>query len=449
MSAVDCWALMAEALRENEVEYGECGPEDHLRDVIVVHLPDGDVHICRGAACPHASLNEDKMYVCGLSGVIVGVSALRENYSTGREAGSADPDALAGGPLGGSWAKQKDVVQLSEQATTLAETTEAKLAEVEFIIPTRKSRKNMVKRGARCVDAPPEEGAVHVKRHRTAVKANENDDTTNRAETEPPELNIGPAAARAVVLEPDQATTATVTNRASFASLVREAENVINRLVNYEKKPEVPTCVKDVAKPRDPRLLDHAALFDLGVTRYGRECLAAGAVPTLDALHNIAIVARAIAATERKRDSVGVRARGQSALLLRVRVRELVSTLCAHLWVACCVTPYMRNERRSSDSFKPFVSGCLYALKRGIQLCNGTPVLPVSPDLASALPALRATASHSSAKALHAASHRGLCTLHRSVASCSPEQQTTIFSESAFVCSKLVAVLRERSFDVV
>ena len=62
------------------------------------------------------------------------------------------------------------------------------------------------------------------------------------------------------------------------------------------------------------------------------------------------------------------------------------------------------------------MSGILYGLKRGVQLPTG--------EYGAGLPGalrglvLRGTEKNSAAKSLHAASHSGLRSLHRSIASC-------------------------------
>lgn len=421
---------------------------------VVVYLPDGDIHVCKGHVCPHVIQNDDKLFVCSMSNIVVGAPATREDLSTGRIEGSANPDDLCGTLIGG-FAQKRDFVALNDQAACLANTSEAKQEEIEFIRPHEKKRRGRpaIKRGARCVDAPTDSLLTRTVRRRLRA----------------PDLNVkieSPCtSATASVCSDDEcaenvASENIATNadtRAAFAALVAETHTIINKLVNFERKAETASSLatKQKTVPRgDPRLLNPAILFKLGVEKYGRECLATGTVPSINVIHNLELVAQSIAATERKKnETVGcIQGQGsgtaQSALLLRVRVRELVSILCAKLWQASSASPYMRTERRSSDSFKPFVSGALYALKRGVQLSDGTPVLPASPELAASLPALRATAARSSAKALHASSHRGLCTLHRSIASLSPEQQRRVFAESANTCSQLVRVLKERRFDI-
>ena len=91
--------------------------------------------------------------------------------------------------------------------------------------------------------------------------------------------------------------------------------------------------------------------------------------------------------------------------------------LVVGLWRAACLTPHMLASKRGADSFRPFVAGCLYALKRGVRLSNGTLIAPILPELASHLPTLRTTWASQAAKQLHSSSHRGLCSLARSIAS--------------------------------
>ena len=75
-------------------------------------------------------------------------------------------------------------------------------------------------------------------------------------------------------------------------------------------------------------------------------------------------------------------------------------------------------------------------------------VVPELPELAAALPALRATASNSIAKALHASSHRGLCTLHRSISSCDPVTASRLFFDAARQCAQLENSAKKRMFDI-
>ena len=106
------------------------------------------------------------------------------------------------------------------------------------------------------------------------------------------------------------------------------------------------------------------------------------------------------------------------------------------------------SAKRGNDSYRPFVSGVLYALKRGVSLPDGTVVLPQLPQLTDALPALRTTAANSAAKAIHASSHRGLCTLHRSIASCSEPLARRLYAHAALQAKQLAEDVQQGRFDV-
>lgn len=407
---VDSWSLMDEAIREQQLDNGldyRCKPADFK----VAYLPDGDIHICKGTHCPFAELNDDKCYVCRLSGFVLGPLSLREDYSTGRQAGSSNPDDHAGAPVGGQWKPKKDIAGLSNAAFIAAETLKA--ADTTTVMSPAQKRdtgsKAPTKRGARCVDEltlvdqPPPKRARHCNRLSTSSE--------------------------------------------KFRSMAEDAQSILCKLVNFDRRTE-PNAGKD--KPsksaRDPRLMDKDFLFQAALKKYSKECIATGSTPTLDAVHNIALVAANVATEEKRR--VAQEEQGHTAKILKVRMREQVTTLACSLWAASCDTPYMDESRRGADSFRPFICGVFYALKRGVSLPDGTVVIPACPSLAESLPALRATAANSVAKALHASSHRGLCTLHRSISSCSSEQAKDIYETCARLAQTLSRDVQMGCFDI-
>ena len=366
----------------------------------VIFLRNGDVHLCKGAACTDVELSDQKEWVCKYSGVVVGTERVRDDFSTGRNAGSANPDDHAGEPVGGTWRARKDQTALSHLAYRAAESSEAKEQEDSLYVAETAPRVG-AKRGARCVDATPAGG---------------NDERRPRKARRP------------------------VDTREGFDALQQEAEVTMNRLVNFEKRGE------HAKKSEDARLVDPDALFNAALKKYIKECATTNARPTLDAVHNLALISAAIVAEQKKRRAVE---EGRAALLLKVRMRQKVTTLAVTLWLASCDSPYMRNSaRRGADSYRPFVCGVLYALKRGVALADGTVVLPRCPDLAAALPALRATAANSAAKALHASSHRGLCTLHRSIASCDDAEAAKIYGTAARLAAELAEDVRQKHYDM-
>tara|TARA_B100000575_G_scaffold263178_1_gene238115 strand:- start:3272 stop:4522 length:1251 start_codon:yes stop_codon:yes gene_type:complete len=369
----------------------------------VARLADGDLHVC-GPKCRELFLNEDRCFVCAKSGFVFGSLCLRDDYSTGRQAGSSDPDAHAGEPVGGTWKLKKDMRMLSSQAYDASVNVDVECETLE----RRIELKSTPKRGARCVDEPENAGAP--KRQRCP----------RRAHTD---------------------------NRPKLKALADEAEQTLLRLINFDKKvdPKMVARQSSDAKPtnKDPRLLDAHAIFQTAAKKYIKNCMASGSVPTLDAIHNIGITAHNIAAREREKQQV---AEGHSALILRVSVRQQVIALAVALWQACCATPYMEHSRRGADSFRPFVCGMLYALKRGMELPDGVGVVPKAPILAEALPALRTTAANSMAKALHASSHRGLCTLHRCISSCPNNRLSDVFEDAARLSKQIQASVRSGAY---
>ena len=360
----------------------------------VIPLSNGDVHLCKGENCPHLILNEELFYVCSLSGCIVSCTKIRDDLSTGRITGSADPDANAGEPVGGKWAKKRDQVMMSEQANIIAnsidDTEEVKKAEPKKPAP---------KRGARCVD--DEEVQYKPKRN----KQTKND------------------------------------TREAFLALCASVEQIITKLVIFDRRE---TCKTVKGARAEPKNMNFDELLRLALTKYARECLSLNVSPSVDTIHNIVLLTKRVAREQQKKQQNTIKdnERARATLLLKISLRTDVCSLAVKLWQAALLTPHMTQNRRLSDSFKPFVCGVLYALKRGVSLPDGTSVVPCCPELAAALPVLRATAIASQAKSLHASSHRGLCTLHKAIASCDPDKVNDVFREAAEISQRIVNGLK-------
>ena len=99
------------------------------------------------------------------------------------------------------------------------------------------------------------------------------------------------------------------------------------------------------------------------------------------------------------------------------QIRNLLSQLIVSLWRASCLTKHIKQAKKGNDSFRPFAAGILYSLKRGLYLPDGTCVVPVLEELSDHLPALRSPSSTAAAKQLQSSSHRGICSIQRSLAS--------------------------------
>ena len=406
--------------------------DDDDDPVVLVPLSDGDVHLCRGHRCPHVELLSDKSYVCALTGMYIGVLSTREDRSTGRFEGSNDVD-LKAGEVVVKWKAKRNAVDLSEQAVLLSQNIddampvpsspsdetvdvgkvdlervdvdEPAIASAQTQTKRGRKRKNIVKRGARCVD----------------------------------EVAAAPEPKKRALVETTDA----------MLALTHEAACVIRKLVCYTEKAER-NVDENVALRHgrvtvdDPRLCDEHALYENALRRYVKEVVSSGGVPTLDDAVSLSIVANKVSSEAKQRATTMALQKKNASILLRVRVREILSSLIAQIWVACEKTPYMITSRRPSDSFKPLAAGLVYALKRGVFLSSGSAILPKCPELTSALPVLRETARGSAAKSLHSASHRGLCTLHRAMASCEDE---SVFSDCVHSATLLASVVTSGRYD--
>lgn len=234
----------------------------------------------------------------------------------------------------------------------------------------------------------------------------------------------------------------------NLQNLRTEAANIISKMVEHKQSSSYKKNVADAkackqAAPVDKRLADESFVFDVSLRRYVRNCLAGGTPVSLDAVHNLAIVARGVSA--KAREDLRRQASVESVRTAKFRTR--CSSLIVALWSAACASPYMENAKRGSDAFRPFVCGCLYAFKRGLFLSGGQVLIPKCPELEHALPALRATGGNVQAKALHSSSHRGMCTLSKCISSIETEKQQQAFSTVTSIAESFAGELFSK-FDI-
>ena len=397
--------LRAEQHASDTSSCGTCSVESdedcHEDKFPVFYLSNGGVHVCKGHHCEHLVMNEDHMYVCKYTGIVHGIElAVDTVESVSGHKPSNCPDDHAGEPVGGQWKPKKDMFQLSQHAYLVANQMDESKGSIyvdKASFDKQSVPKQLPKRGARCVDDPAPQKQTFNKRTRH----------------KPPDKD----------------------GKDSHITLVDDAVDILCKLVNFDRKP----TGKTTKKAHDSRLLDKDFLFSAAVKRYVKECLATGHPPTLDAVHNLSILSRNVALEERKKME---EASHKVPNILHPTVKKLCCELVVALWTAGFKTHYMTAKKRGSDSFRPFACGVFYALKRGVTLPNGRIIIPALPSsFTGALPALRSTADNSVAKTLHSSSHRGLCTLHRSVSSLTPEN-THIFNEAAVIASKLISATK-------
>lgn len=386
---------------EDESEYSSTDDDDdeHYCPVrqkrpTMVTLPCGDIHLCGGGCeCPYLEPNEDRILVCKYSGIEYGPEHTEEffdlNGGTGKRSG--DPDQTCGEPMYGKFQRRPDPVAASRAAYQAANTMSD--TDIAVYMPSeaaaKKANRRPVKRGALCVGEVADPQTV--KRGRVSKKAVHNHDVC--------------------------------------ANLHSEAESVLGKLVNYDrassfKKKRTGDRMERNRPPPDPRMCDETFVFNASVKKYVRGCLAGGSAPSIDAINNLALMAQTI--SKKARDEAAADSRDA---LRTAKFRNLFSALTVALWGAACKTPYMKNAKRGTDAYRPFICGMIYATKRGVTLADGTMLVPKCPQLAAALPVLRGTGGNALAKTLHSSSHRGLCTLSRCIASVPPADQKTVFAD--------------------
>lgn len=419
----DIWALADEALAHKHRESGDdfLACEDEVQDLfqnparkVLAGKPTftldahGDVHVCFGLHCPHAALDHEKNWVCGASGNVVGFECARELDPswTGRSTGSANPDDSAGTPVGG-WVKKRDMYAASVAAYRSAKQFCSAETTPPPPPPPRKpanATTPAAKRGALCVD---EEVAVpHVKRPRSSRKEN--------------------------------------WTRESLDKLASEAVGVIASLfiANVDSRTVEASATFVTGPPLDARMQSTEFVRPLALRSYVDACAKGQQALNLDTLTTVLIHAnehvrsqRALAAQQaetraRAAAAKAARASKTSTACFSGQVRNLLAQLIVSLWRAACLTKHFKTARKGNDSFRPFAAGILYQLKRGLYLADGTCVVPVLEELSNHLPALRSASSTAAAKQLQSSSHRGICSMQRSIASL--QEMTTEEAEPAF-----------------
>jgi len=368
---------------------------------VIGRLPCGDLHVCRvGKSCPFLEANDDRIMVCTLTGLEHGPEQTDEYYDlnggTGKKSG--DPDQSCGELLHGKWARRADPTHASRMAFELAnQICDEDVFQCAPDASGASACKRQTKRGALCVGEVEEEKLS--KRSRSSKKNVDNFDTRSH--------------------------------------LHAEAESVITKMINYQrtssfKQKAVSGKIERKCAPFDPRLCDEKFVYTKTLQRYVKNCIVSNSAPSLDAIHNLCLMAKEVSAKARleqkKSESVdGIRT---------AKFRGLCSSLIVSLWSAICSTPYMANARRGTDAYRPFICGVLYGFKRGIKLDSGKVLVPQCQQLSDALPVLRGTGGNTLAKTLHSSSHRGLCTLSRCIASVPKTQQAEVFSNVIRIASQ-------------
>lgn len=354
------------------------------------HDGSGEEHVCPGPGkCEFILLNEDRFLVCSKSGICYEAEQVEEAFDNQLVRRSGNPDDHGGEVSFASFRGRRDSASASELARLQASKIDDSKS-VEWAPLETERRREVVKRGARCVGqlAAPE------KKRRTRTPKRE------------------------------------VTDYDGKQALVQDASNVIARLLHADGAREA--VVEDGADSKLANVNVDELVKQLR-SRYVRQCLATNQRVNLHVIADIEIGAFEAVREARARLRY---ARAHSASNVPVELREAMARLAVSLWTASCSTKYIKEISRT-DGFRAFVSGVLFGTRRGFTLCQGVELIPTLPALAEVLPTLR-MASQTSVKSLQASSHRGLCTLVKSVNSIeSLEERKRIYDVSVSIAKTI------------
>jgi len=413
---MDHFAELEAALEyQKEIERGE-EPE-------VVLLEGGDFHVCTFGRCPFASIDQEtKQHVCTLSG-LTWVGALVAEHDpnwTGRSTSSGDPDALGGVPVGG-WKARRDGFAESARAFESAALINAEAVECAETPEEKELRlaKLAAKRGARCVDEALCEQIV--KKPKVVRKNLEGRDVAEKLCAE----------AGAVLDKLTHPVTETTSAKAAAVSTV------------------------------DPRLTDLRFVTSIAVRKWAKRVADGEDRADMSRMHDVMIGANEFARQKRtevlEASSISTLTGKRRRLAFDGVLKSNFAHLIVSLWRACASTPYLEVSRRGGDSFRPFVAGVAYSLKRGVQcsLLGEAFVVPCIPYLAESLPTLRSADASAAARQLQSQSHRGICALSRSISSVEDlinegtdpdriRECVAEFKTAALVCSQFVEFVQHR-----
>jgi len=405
----DFYALLDEALAETHPDELEPNMSQHP---LVTMLNDGDWHVCYRHECPHAMVDSERNVLCGLTGIVFGFNPISEHDSawTGRSTTNGDPDTIAGTPIGG-WKPRRDALSESKKAFQLAKYLSAEKVQNSLSEKQRQqNNKHPSKRGALCVDESPRQVKYNRPHHRIL-------DKTSKIE-----------------------------------KLTVDACQVMDKLVKSRQSVANPTQNR-LGEKTDTRLQNLEFVKSIAIRRYIDRVRKTGERWDLCRIHDVLVAANEFVCNQRKAEEERKmtvsksKEQGKSGQVSGEMKRRTVA-LIVSLWKAVCLTPHLEGRNGTGDSFRPFVAGVLYGCKRGLFIdCLDVEIIPAIPELTRQLPTIRCTSVSEEAKNLQSSSHRGMCTLHRSIASIQDldenSSQYTAASEAFISASRVCSQLRD------
>ena len=199
--------------------------------------------------------------------------------------------------------------------------------------------------------------------------------------------------------------------------LINDSMSIVQKLFSAPPTATSATAgAASVDAVADPRLENYTFVFTVGLKRYVARCVSEGEQVSLSEIHDVAVCASNFVRERRKEAKQRQNSSRLRMLAVNTQTAELCARLIVSVWNAVCNTLHF-VESQTGDSFRPFAAGICYALKRGVRLKNGLAVVPRLEMLSDQLPTLRSSSGNAETRQLQASSHRGLCNVHRAIAS--------------------------------
>jgi hypothetical protein len=203
-----------------------------------------------------------------------------------------------------------------------------------------------------------------------------------------------------------------------YDKLSLEVSKIIDKMVSVKR--EVADCpLQQTTVTSDVRLQNPDFVINVAVRQLIKRLATGEDVLNRSRIHDIVIYANAFCKRKRedaKKHETAISRRRQQGFAGDTKTRIINMVLA--VWNAVCTTDYFTQScKRGTDSFRPFVSGILYATKRGIRMSDGLEIVPAIASISDKLPTLHCQHATAAARQLQSSSHRGLCCLHRSIAS--------------------------------
>lgn len=444
----------------------ESSKEDVLEDIegdedsscMVVRLSTGQWHVCKGMKCAHVEMSNegDRQYTCRLSGrVVSGCQESAHDASwTGRSCTSADPDMQSGAVSGVSaWKGKRNAFSASAAAYAVA--SHMTIEDISF--------------GAQAPSSPLDGSEAVCDSDRVLQSAEEANLSSQKDAQDPKRgapciVDVDEEALNNQKREKALKRIASLQDNAVQARLRSDASSVVVKLfsvTNSSRQSPQQQLAHISKKDRavsggavtlsDPRLENYDFVLNMAFKRYAARCKEQGCSPTVSEIHDVCIAANQFV-KQRRREAQDRTASATSSRKIAMNgiTVDYCSQLILTLWCAMCTTPYFVGNQ-TGDSFRPFAAGVMYAFKRGLRLPNNMILVPAIEEIASQLPTLRSSTATNAAKQLQQASHRGLCSIQRGIASIdtmSPEEQAVAIKKLKVVsgvAARLSRFVRENA----